>query len=133
MHVNGRCHCGFVSYEAEIDPAEVEICHCTDCQTLTGTAFRVSVSTAATNLRVLAGQPTIYVRVAESGNRRAQAFCPRCGTPLWSTQAADPTSYTLRVGALKQRDSLPPQRQYWTRSAQHWIDAVGELPKSEKQ
>jgi len=133
MHVDGRCHCGAIRYEAEVDPAEVEICHCTDCQTLTGTAFRVSVTTAAANLRLVAGEPRIYVRVAESGNRRAQAFCPACGTPLWSTQAEGSTSYTLRVGALAERDRLPPQRQFWVRSAQHWVDDLGALPKIAKE
>ena len=44
MKVTGRCHCGQISFEAEIDPAQVRICHCTDCQTLTGTAFRTNVS-----------------------------------------------------------------------------------------
>jgi hypothetical protein len=39
MKVSGRCHCGQISFEAEIDPSQVRICHCTDCQTLTGTAF----------------------------------------------------------------------------------------------
>lgn len=40
MQIDGRCHCGFISYEAEIDPEKVMICHCTDCQTLSGSAFR---------------------------------------------------------------------------------------------
>lgn len=133
MHVDGRCHCGFVTYEAEVDPEQSEICHCTDCQTLTGTAFRVSVPAPAANFRLLGGEPAIYVRVADSGNRRAQAFCPRCATPLWSTQEKNSTSYTLRVGALKQRDRLPPRRQYWVRSAQHWVDDIGALPKIEKE
>ena len=43
MKVTGRCHCGQISFEAEIDPAQVRICHCADCQTLTGTAFRTTV------------------------------------------------------------------------------------------
>ena len=34
MRIHGRCHCGFIAYEAEIDPEKVMICHCTDCQTL---------------------------------------------------------------------------------------------------
>jgi len=35
MRIDGQCHCGLISYEAEIDPEKVMICHCTDCQTLT--------------------------------------------------------------------------------------------------
>lgn len=36
MKVHGSCHCNQVRYEAEIDPALVNICHCVDCQKLTG-------------------------------------------------------------------------------------------------
>ena len=36
MHIEGGCHCGYITYEAEVDPDAVRICHCTDCQTLTG-------------------------------------------------------------------------------------------------
>jgi len=36
MKVDGGRHCGNIRYEAEVDLANVVICHCTDCQTLTG-------------------------------------------------------------------------------------------------
>jgi len=36
MKIDGRCHCGYISYEAQIDPEKVMICHCT----LFGSAFR---------------------------------------------------------------------------------------------
>jgi len=43
LRVHGSCHCGAISYEATVDTERVTICHCTDCQNLTGTAYRVSV------------------------------------------------------------------------------------------
>ncbi len=130
MKVQGACHCGAIAFSAEVDPAAVDICHCSDCQTLTGTAYRVSVPAPAESLRLVRGEPRIYVRTAESGNRRAQAFCPTCGTPLWSTTVEQPRpSYTLRVGALAERDQLPPQRQYWCRSAQGWAGDLDGLPR----
>jgi hypothetical protein len=43
MKVDGACHCGAITVEGEIDPGQVVICHCTDCQTGTGSAFQVSV------------------------------------------------------------------------------------------
>ena len=33
MKIDGRCHCGFIAYEAEADPEMTGVCHCTDCQT----------------------------------------------------------------------------------------------------
>ena len=64
-----RCHCGELTYEAEVDPAQVSICHCVDCQILTGTAYRVSVPAKAADFHMLSGVPKIYVKTAESGNR----------------------------------------------------------------
>jgi hypothetical protein len=85
MKVTGGCHCGSISFEAEIDPAQVRICHCTDCQTLTGTAFRTTVLSLPGTFILRSGTPKIYIKTAESGNKRAHAFYPECGTPIYST------------------------------------------------
>jgi hypothetical protein len=42
MNIDGQCHCGRVTYQADIDPEGVSICHCTDCQRLTGSPYRVT-------------------------------------------------------------------------------------------
>ncbi len=34
MPIEGSCHCGKISFRAEVDPDNVIICHSTDCQTL---------------------------------------------------------------------------------------------------
>ena len=81
MKVDGACFCGSITIEAEVDPEKVVICHCTDCQSATGTAFRVSIPAPGQTFKTK-GQPTIYVKTAESGNKRANAFCPKCGSPL---------------------------------------------------
>ena len=81
MKVTGGCHCGQITYEAEVDPATVRACHCTDCQKLTGTAFRTNISSLPGTFRLKTGTPKIYVKTAESGNKRAHGFCAECGTP----------------------------------------------------
>ena len=98
MKIDGQCHCGHMSYDAEIDPARVSICHCTDCQALTGTAYRVSVPTAREAFRLLEGTPKVYVKTAESGAQRGQAFCADCGSPLYAYAVDNPATYGLRVG-----------------------------------
>jgi len=37
------------------------------------------------------------------------------------------------VGTLRQRNEFAPKLQYWFRSAQHWTDDLGSIPKNEKQ
>ena len=46
MKIDGTCHCGNITYQAEIDPEQVYICHCTDCQSICGTAFRWGINPA---------------------------------------------------------------------------------------
>jgi hypothetical protein len=122
MKIDGSCHCGKVTYEAEIDPAAVGICHCTDCQSLTGTAFRVTVPAAEKNFRITSGEPKIYVKTAESGALRAQAFCAGCGSPIYTTSVGDgPKVYGIRTGTARQRAQLAPKRQSWHRSALPWL------------
>ena len=82
MHIDGQCHCGFVTYEAEIDPADVGICHCTDCQQLTGSAYRVTAGAARENFRLTGGEPKLYVKIGANGRQRLQFFCPNCGSPI---------------------------------------------------
>ena len=50
MHINGGCHCGNIEYEAEIDANKVVLCHCTDCQTMSGSPFRGVVTVSYTHL-----------------------------------------------------------------------------------
>lgn len=135
MKIDGGCHCGSIAYEAEIDPEKVRICHCTDCQRLSGTAFRISVGTPEENFTLLSGAPKTYVKIGENGARRAQVFCPECGSQIYAT-AADgdgPRVFNLRTGTIDQRDELKPRSQIWTRSAQAWLGAIDSLPARDMQ
>src|SRR5436853_7028982 len=97
MKVTGRCHCGQISFEAEIDPGQVRVCHCTDCQTLTGTAFRTNVGSLAGTFVLKSGTPKIYIKTAESRNQQANGLCPDCGTPLDSVALGpNRTTYGVR-------------------------------------
>ena len=133
MKVHGSCHCGAVKYEALVDPAKTGICHCADCQQLTGSAYRVSVPALDGSLQLASGQPTIYVKVGESGARRAQAFCATCGSPLYTYDADKPGAYGLRVGCLEERAQLVPMRQKWFRSALPWTQDLSEMEQREKE
>ena len=127
MHIEGSCHCVYITYEAEIDPETVSICHCADCQTLTGSAFTTSVPAAKKTFHLLTGQAKIYVKTAESGAKRAQAFCPECGSRIYAAAAVDPQTFNIRVGTIRQRKELRPKTQSWCRSALGWVMDLGSV------
>jgi hypothetical protein len=132
MKIDGHCHCGEITFEAEVDPDALNICHCTDCQTLSGTAFRVNIPAPAEHFVLLSGTPKTYIKTAESGNKRLHAFCGNCGTPIYACAVDNPQSYGLRIGAITQRAAFSPKRQGWRRSALHWVDALAAVPATEK-
>jgi hypothetical protein len=127
MKISGNCHCGKLTYEAVIDPQTVTMCHCADCQTLSGAPLRASVPVKPENF-MLKGEPKIYIKVADSGSRRAQAFCGDCGSALYSTQADTPIMFMLRLGGVKERDALSPKKQIWCDSALAWTRDLSAIP-----
>lgn len=134
MLVHGSCHCGQIRYEGELDPETVGICHCSDCQMLTGSAYRVSAPAPAATLRFLAGEPKTYVKTADSGAKRLHGFCGSCGTPVYACAAVDaPPFYSLRIGCLAERTVLAPKRRIWCRSALPWAGSIDGLPGVEGQ
>jgi hypothetical protein len=133
MKVEGGCHCGAIAYEAEVDAQAARICHCTDCQTLTGSAFRVNVAAPAGTFKLTRGTPKIYIKTADSGNRRAHAFCGDCGGPIYAAAPENTTSYSLRVGALKQRALIDkPTQQIFCASALPWSMNLDGIAKSQR-
>jgi hypothetical protein len=133
MKIEGQCHCGNIAYEAEVDPNTVRICHCTDCQTLTGSAYRANVAAPADRFVLLRGEPNIYIKTAESGAKRAHAFCGNCGTPIYAAAVISPMAYSLRVGAIRQSHELRPMHQIWCRSALPWSMDLSGIEKLERQ
>jgi hypothetical protein len=132
MQIEGACHCGLISFTAEVDSSRVMVCHCTDCQVLSGAPFRAVVA-APVETFVLRGTPKSYVKVAQSGNRRSQAFCPECATPLFATAPENATSVTIRLGCVKQRSELVPATQIWQHSAMPWLADLARIAGSPEQ
>ena len=128
MRIDGGCHCGNITYEAEIDPADVGVCHCTDCQQLSGTAFNTFVFAARAGFKLSGGKPKIYIKTGSSGSKRAQAFCPECGSRIYASAAVpEPERYNLRLGTIRQRRELRPRTQIWCRSALDWVMELGSV------
>ncbi|UJW75810.1 GFA family protein [Rhizobium sp. SL42] len=129
MHISGGCHCGAIRFEAEVDPQEVGICHCTDCQRLTGCAYRVSVGAEPMDFRVVAGTARRYRKFGASGRPSDQYFCDICGSPLWRVDATG-ASIAIRLGTIDQRQALTPRHQSWTGSALRWVSDIRDIPAS---
>lgn len=122
MKISGQCHCGDIAYEAELDEQKVGICHCADCQALSGSAFRTIGMVAGDAFKIVKGEPKKYVKVGDSGNPRVQAFCANCGSALYASDTGDtPKAYNIRMGTADQRHALAPHFEAWHQSSLPWL------------
>jgi hypothetical protein len=128
VKIDGACHCGEIAWEAEIDPAAILVCHCTDCRVLGGGAFRWGTLIAKEAFTLRQGTPKLYRKTAASGALRDLAFCGTCGTSLYGTQADHPTTYSLRLSSARQVRELAPTMQMWSESALPWVNQIADLP-----
>jgi hypothetical protein len=126
MRIDGRCHCGAISYEAEVNPDYVILCHCTDCQTISGAPYRANVPVKTENFN-LQGVPKTYEKTGDSGRTVETAFCGQCGAAIYSR--ADPAYLNLRLGAVRQRAQLPPKAQGFCDSAMPWALNISDLAR----
>lgn len=131
MHITGQCHCGAITFKASVDPKKVVVCHCSDCQRISGAPFRAVLPTPVEDVTI-SGTAKHYVKVADSGNRRAQAFCADCGTQLYATEAESPKVLNIRLGCVNERAELVPHKQMWGESAMPWLGQLQGLPMHAK-
>ena len=127
MNITGQCHCGQISFTALIDPNKIIACHCTDCQAFSGAPFRAVAPTAVENVKMM-GTPKFYIKTADSGNPRAQAFCGNCGTQLYATEPDTPKVIGFRLGCVNERALLKPTIQIFGNSAMLWLKDLHTVP-----
>jgi hypothetical protein len=79
------------------------------------------------------GETRDYQRIADSGNRMHQRFCPVCGTPMFSEAESRPHLIFVRGGTLDDTEIARPTVTIWATSAPTWACIDERLPRFEGQ
>jgi hypothetical protein len=122
ISLEGGCACGAVRYRMTDAPMFVHCCHCTSCQTETGTAFVLNAIIESPRVETLRGQPEPIMTPSESGRGQQIWRCPTCKVAVWSNYggAVDKIRF-VRVGTLDQPANCPPDIHIYTRSKLPWV------------
>ena len=118
----GGCQCGAVRYELMGEAMAPIICHCTECQKQTSSAFGMTLPVAKRDFRLLSGALKEWRRMADSGRELACYFCPECGSRVYHSSSLGPDYWHLKPGTLDDTSWLAPAAQVWTDSAQPWLE-----------
>lgn len=120
--LEGACTCGALRYQMTSRPMFVHCCHCRWCQRETGASFALNALIEADRVVLLNGTAEIIHTPSNSGKGQKIARCPYCHVALWSNYAgAGEAIRFVRVGTLKNPDSLPPDIHIFTSSKQPWV------------
>jgi len=119
---SGGCACGEIRYRLGSAPMFVHCCHCTSCQTETGSAFVINALIESDRVEAITGAPEPVMTPSESGKGQQIWRCPSCRVALWSNYggAADKLRF-VRVGTLDTPGDLPPDIHIYTRSKLPWV------------
>jgi hypothetical protein len=122
--LTGGCQCGAIRYEISAPPVNCYVCHCTECQKQSASAFGMSVTVRRNALRITCGHLQTYRRPAESGADVSCDFCGACGTRLFHHKDTTPELMNVKAGTLDDRAGLVPTGHLWLKSAQPWMRAL---------
>jgi hypothetical protein len=118
--MDGGCACGTVRYRLSDAPMVVHCCHCTSCQTETGSAFVINAVIERDRVTLLAGEPEAVMTPSESGRGQEVFRCPTCRVALWSHYSVHAAVF-VRVGTLDAPGAVPPDVHIFTRSKLPWL------------
>ena len=118
----GGCACGAVRYQLLEDPLELHVCHCTRCQTVSGSAFVMCMPVHSRGLKVLQGAPELVSFESRDGQSKRHLRCPDCNSCMWGEIRGLPEVLALQAGTLDDTGWLEPIAHIWTSSAQPWVE-----------
>ncbi len=122
LPLSGGCQCGGVRYAITAVPLTLYLCHCTECQRQSSSAFGMSMLVARSALAVDWARLGIFVRGTAAGGREIRClFCPDCGTRLFHESTQENEVVSVKAGSLDNTRWLRPVGHLWTRRAQPWV------------
>lgn len=130
LPLTGGCLCGECRYELSAAPYFAYVCHCTDCQTQSGSAFNMSMPAPRAALKIVKGAPAVFRRQMPGDRLSEVNFCGTCASRLFALSSESVA--VLRVGTLDDTSWVFPAVQNFVRSAHSWAILPG-VPQLETQ
>lgn len=120
----GHCHCGLVQYEYSGKPLTCYSCHCTDCQSSSGSAFTLVTVVFESEVKLTHGQLSVntYTHAGKEGHRY---HCAHCGSTLWRSATEMPGIVSISSGTFSDTSWIEPVAHIWVSSSQPWLSFEG--------
>ena len=129
----GGCLCGDVRYVLRegfrLNPYA---CHCTDCQTRTGSAFSEHMLFALGDIAIT-GDLDVGEYDQPSGAHSRIFGCARCKARIYAVNDSRDGLASLRCGTLDNSAGIAPAAHLWVKSKQSWVGLPVDAKKHDEQ
>ncbi len=131
--LTGGCLCRAVRYTLRdgfrLNPYA---CHCTDCQSRTGSAFSEHMLFALAALEI-DGELDVGEFVQPSGAQSRIYGCARCKARIYAVNSTAEGMASLRCGTLDTSPDLQIRHHVWIGSKQAWISLPDDAKTMDEQ
>ncbi len=119
----GGCQCGRCRYRVRGEALALFVCHCTECQRQSSSAFGMALWLTSHSTLATGSAWGRWVRDTPAGKRLVGELCRVCGTRLFHQMAGQSEVLSIKPGTLDAAATrgLEPVAHIWTRSAVPWM------------
>ena len=130
--LTGGCACGAVRYTAAVLADRAYACHCSECQTRSGSAFAMLLPVPAASFQV-SGETLTVPQEEANGIVATLHLCAQCLTRIYTENPLWSDLRILRAGTLDDSAAASPAFHIWVSSKQTWFTLPLGVPQYETQ
>ena len=119
--LEGGCQCGAIRYEIVGPSKRLMVCHCTDCQRQSGSAFGMTLVIDEGDFQLKKGKLKSFASTSDGGRAKLGTFCPDCGSRIYHKLDWRKGALSVKPGTLDSTLWLKPEIHIWTKSKQPWV------------
>ena len=129
--IKGSCLCGGVRFEIDRLAGPFELCHCSRCRKVTGSAFFAGIYIHRADFRLLAGKDLVHsfeAPILRAPPAYIVHFCGRCGSPVPDV-FSNSERMEIAAGLLEDDPNLRPDKHIFTDVKSAWFEITDDLPQ----
>jgi len=133
--IHGSCLCGGVQFEVERFSGPFELCHCSRCRKVSGSAFMAGVGVRRQDFRWICGQELVTsfeAPIVESPPAYRVCFCRRCGCCVPDPEDRS-EAFELAAGLLDDDPLIRPDKHIFVECNAAWFPITDAMPQLDKQ